>query len=140
MLTPDNLFNQVRHPKSVDDYYHIFNSSNALNVVYWWELFRQVQGVKGDIVECGVGRGRSLITLSAINKLSSVIERCDERRIFALDSFQGFPEPTLKDASSRKPCKGEWSKSPNNQFLYSPRAIKEVLRNCLLYTSDAADE
>ena len=129
MLTPDNLFNQIRHPKSVDDYYHIFNSSNALNVVYWWELFRQVQGVKGDIVECGVGRGRSLITLSAINKLSSVIERCDERRIFALDSFQGFPEPTLKDASSRKPRKGEWSKSPNNQFLYSPQAIKEVLRN-----------
>lgn len=128
MSTPHKLFKQIKHPKLVDDYYHIFNSSNALNVVYWWEFFKQVQEVKGDIVECGVGRGRSLITLSAINKLTSVTEGCDERRIFALDSFQGFPEPTLKDASSRNPKKGEWSESPNNQFSYSPESIAKILK------------
>ncbi len=55
MPKPDKLFKQIRHPKSVNDYYHIFNSSNALNVVYWWEFFKQVQGINGDIVECGVG-------------------------------------------------------------------------------------
>lgn len=122
------LFEQVSHPKSVDDYYHIFNSSNALNVIYWWEFFKKIENVKGDIVECGVGRGRSLITLSAINKLTSANEGCNERRIFALDSFKGFPEPTIKDASSRNPKKGEWSKSPNNQFSYSPTSIAKVLK------------
>ena len=125
MLKPDKLFKQVKHPKSVNDYYHIFNASNALNAVYWWEFFKQVQGVKGDIVECGVGRGR----LSAINKLTSVLERCDERKIFALDSFQGFPEPTFNDKSTRNPKKGEWSKSPNNQFSYTPKEIEKILKN-----------
>lgn len=122
------LFKQVTHPKSVDDYYHIFNSSNALNVIYWWEFFKKIKNVKGDIVECGVGRGRSLITLSAINKLTSLSDQHDERRIFALDSFQGFPKPTLKDASSRNPKEGEWSASPNNQFSYSPESIGKVLK------------
>ena len=83
------------------------NLNNALNAVYWWEFFREVQDVKGDIVECGVGRGRSLITLSAINKLTSVLEGCGERKIFAFDSFQGFPEPTFNDKSPRNPKKAE---------------------------------
>tara|TARA_B100000963_G_scaffold359648_1_gene387579 strand:+ start:527 stop:1228 length:702 start_codon:yes stop_codon:yes gene_type:complete len=129
MPKPDKLFKQIRHPKSVNDYYHIFNSSNAMNVVYWWEFFKQVQGINGDIVECGVGRARSLITLSAINKLTSALEGCDERRIFALDSFQGFPEPTFNDKSARNPKKGEWSRSPNNQFSYTPKAIEKILKN-----------
>ena len=128
MSNVSELFKQVRQPESVDDLYHIFNSSNALSVVYWWEFFRKIQKVKGDIVECGVGRGRSLITLSAINKLISQTEGTDERRIFALDSFEGFPEPNLKDSSSRNPKKGEWSNSPNNQFSYSPDSISKVLK------------
>ena len=128
MSNASQLFEQVRHPKAVDDFYHIFNSSNALNVVYWWEFFRKIQKVKGDIVECGVGRGRSLITLSAINKLISQTEATDKRRIFALDSFEGFPEPNVKDASSRNPKIGEWSNSPNNQFSYSPDSISKVLK------------
>jgi hypothetical protein len=129
MLNPSDLFKQVKHPESVDDYYHVYNSSNALNVVYWWEFFNQVRGVEGDIVECGVGRGRSLISLASINKLTSVLDGCDERRLFALDSFQGFPEPTLKDKSIRNPKKGEWSKSPNNQFSYTPQTIQKILKN-----------
>ena len=42
MLNPSDLFKQVKHPESVDDYYHVYNSSNALNVVYWWEYFQKV--------------------------------------------------------------------------------------------------
>lgn len=55
MSNLSQLFKQVRQPEAVDDFYHIFNSSNVLNVVYWWEFFRKIQKVKGDIVECGVG-------------------------------------------------------------------------------------
>ena len=32
-------------------------------------LFEIIDDIKGDIVECGVGRGRSLITILAINRL-----------------------------------------------------------------------
>jgi hypothetical protein len=70
MKNINSLFKQTSHPKNVDDFYHIFNSNNLLNAIYWWEYFREINfnEVEGDIVECGVGRGRSLISLSAINR------------------------------------------------------------------------
>ena len=71
MVNSYELFEQVAHPNDVDDYYHIFNSSNLLNSVYWWEFFNQIRGLDGDIIECGVGRGRSLITIASIDKLIS---------------------------------------------------------------------
>lgn len=124
------FFKQTPHPKDVDDYYHIYNSNNLLNSIYWWEFFREINftEVEGDIVECGVGRGRSLITLSAINKFVAKYYNSKKRKIFALDSFEGFPEPHSFDASKRNPKKGEWSMSPNKQFKYSPSSIEKVLK------------
>ena len=126
-----SLFKQTKHPSDLSDYYHLYNSSNILNVVYWWEYFREINfhEIEGDIVECGVGRGRSLITLASINRLVSNYYGVKKRKIFALDSFEGFPDPTSFDASPRNPKQGDWSMSPNNQFEYSPEAIKMVLKN-----------
>lgn len=124
----NKLFVQVPHSKDVDDYYHILNSSNVLNTVYWYEFFSQIRGLEGDIVECGVGRGRSLITIASINKLISSLDDRQERKIFALDSFEGFPEPTEFDNSIRSPQKGEWSMSPNKQFKYSPETIAKIMK------------
>ncbi|MDC1016408.1 macrocin O-methyltransferase [Planktomarina temperata] len=128
MSKVNKLFTQVPHDKDVDDYYHILNSSNVLNAVYWWEFFSQIRGLNGDIVECGVGRGRSLVTIASINKLISALDDRHEREIFALDSFEGFPEPTEFDNSKRSPQKGEWSMSPNNQFKYSPETIANIMK------------
>jgi hypothetical protein len=123
-----DLFNQTPHPKDVSDYYHCLNSNNALNVIYWWKFFEMVSNIPGDIVECGVGRGRSLITIMSLN---NYLEKSDplafKRKIFALDSFEGFPEPTINDFSPRNPKKGEWSKSPNNEFEYSIDQISKVI-------------
>jgi hypothetical protein len=47
--------------------------------------------------------------------------------VFALDSFEGFPEPSTQDESPRMPKKGEWSKSPTGQYSYTPDFLKEVL-------------
>tara|TARA_B110000259_G_scaffold131714_1_gene148582 strand:- start:924 stop:1094 length:171 start_codon:yes stop_codon:yes gene_type:complete len=56
MKNINSLFKQTSHPKDVDDFYHIFNSNNLLNAIYWWEYFREINfnEVEGDIVECGV--------------------------------------------------------------------------------------
>ena len=134
MNNVSDLFKQTPHPYEVNDYYHVFNSSNILNIIYWWEYFREINftDIKGDIVECGVGRGRSLIALSAINRLISRYYSVPPKKIFALDSFEGFPEPTIYDESKRNPQKGEWSKSPNNQFEYSPEAIQKILKTAEL--------
>ena len=105
--------------------WYVYNKSNILNVLYWVKYFEMVADVQGSIVECGVGRGRSLVTLLA---LQDYFDEFLKRDIYALDSFEGFPEPDLEDESPRKPQKGEWSKSPNKQFSYSINNLKKILQ------------
>lgn len=53
---------------------------------------RAIQGITGDVVECGVGWGRSVLALSiAMQALNQ------KRVIHGFDSFEGFPEPTIED-------------------------------------------
>ncbi len=61
--------------------------------------------VPGDIVECGVGRGLSLYVIG-----SFMARRAGDRRLYAFDSFEGFPAPGAFDDSPRRPRKGDlWS-------------------------------
>lgn len=124
-----SLFKQTKHPAGVSDYWHVFNTSNILNVAYWLEYFRMIQEVKGDIVECGIGRGRSLLTIMALESLFRTFPGYRPRKIFGLDSFEGFPEPSKEDVSPRNPKKGEWSASPNGEFTYSLENLNRIIRN-----------
>ena len=121
------VFKQTRHPSDVDDYYHVFNRSNALNIIYWQFYFNQISKVSGDIVECGVGRGRSLISILSLLDYAQIAGGAFERGVYALDSFRGLPSPTESDASPRNPKAGEWGSSPNGQFAYSPANLKKIL-------------
>lgn len=131
-MEPHDLFKQTKHPEGVNDLYHIFNLPNVLNVVYWDRYFKMIEGVDGDIVECGIGRGRSLITILALNLLfegDGKLRAGARRTVFALDSFEGFPEPSFQDKSPRNPKKGDWSKSPNKQFDYSVSNLLRILES-----------
>jgi hypothetical protein len=130
-----NLFKQAKQPSEVDDLYHIFNQSNGLNMVYWDFFFRLVENLSFNaIVECGVGRGRSLISLLMLeNYYATLGGRC-KRKIYGLDSFDGFPEPTKFDISKRNPAKGEWAYSPSGKYKYSPSFIKEIISRADLST------
>lgn len=121
-------FNQEIHPKDLNDFYHCYNASNILNVIYWRDFFEIVKNVDGDIVECGVGRARSLITILTLNRFYESLGNKYTRKIFGLDSFNGFPEPHYFDKSKRNPQKGEWSYSPNKRFKYSISTIKKVIK------------
>lgn len=124
------FFDQTSHPLEVDDKFHVFNISNSLNVIYWSAFFEMVEGLNFDlIVECGVGRGRSLITILSLEHFYSVKNNRAMKHIFAFDSFEGFPEPSLHDKSSRNPKKGDWAKSPSGSYEYSPEFIRKVLKN-----------
>ena len=84
-----------------------FDSVNADRFLHFHNLINLTNGVKGEIVECGVGMGRSLASISLLVKSLR-----DERSIWGFDSFEGFPEPTEIDLSvDRKPAKGEYSVS-----------------------------
>ncbi len=134
-----HLFIQTPHPKDVNDYWHIFNTPNILNAVYWNNFFQLVHGLDGDIVECGVGRGRSLLTLLSLESYYRTFSSYAPRTILALDSFEGFPEPAPEDSSPRNPKKGEWSSSPNNDFKYSSEALKKIISNAGIPDSTTRD-
>jgi len=130
------LINYVeqRHRNDIDEKYHQLNLGNIGRVMYWQRFFDMIKNVEGDIVECGVGRGRSLLILAAINSLLGVSEG-GQRHISGYDSFEGFPEPTVEDSSSRNPQKGEWSTSPSGHYTYS-----EDFTNLVLESADVSTE
>jgi hypothetical protein len=60
-----------------------------------YELFKLALPVKGSVVECGVFRGSSFMTLA---QLSAALEPTNlTRRLYGFDSFGGFPAVTSQD-------------------------------------------
>jgi O-methyltransferase len=121
-------YSEQRHRNDIDEKYHQLNLGNIGRVMYWQNFFGMIKNVNGDIVECGVGRGRSLLVIAAINSLLDKSEG-GQRHIFGYDSFEGFPEPTPEDSSPRNPQKGEWSTSPSGTYTYSEDFTKLVLES-----------
>jgi hypothetical protein len=78
------------------------NSVNSARLIYFYNLFRMTEDVPGDVVECGVGEGRSFIMLSNIIKITSSL-----KNIWGFDSFEGFPSPSPEDTSIRNTGEGQ---------------------------------
>ncbi|MES2953210.1 MAG: TylF/MycF/NovP-related O-methyltransferase [Patescibacteria group bacterium] len=80
---------------------------NAARFLYYRDRFFEIEGVSGDIVECGVGKGRSFLMFALLLDIYKV----SERLLWGFDSFEGFPEPTSEDESVRKPMLGDsWAR------------------------------
>ncbi len=75
----------------------------ASRLLYFNKMLGLVHEIPGDIVECGVGWGRSLLDLAFLVRLEE-----KGRHLWGFDSFEGFPEPAPQDDSSRKARRGEW--------------------------------
>jgi len=118
---------QAAHHSEIDERFHQLNVWNIGTVIHWRMFFEMTRNLPGDIVECGVGRARSLAIIAAINHLLEPDEG-GGRRIFGYDSFCGFPEPTPEDASPRQPRKGDWARSPTGRYQYTSAFAQEVLR------------
>jgi len=88
--------------------------------LYLSRLFPLIQNIDGDIVECGVGRGRTFLYFSYLS-----FQEKKGRHVWGFDSFQGFPEPSSVDASKRNPKKGEWAGT-------SPEDIRAILKTAWL--------
>lgn len=136
MESQSQLFEQTSHPLEVDETYHIFNGANISNVFFWNIIFDDLSKNKiffDSIVECGVGRGRSLLTINHLldiylkTKILDLSE--NELKVYGLDSFEGFPKPTIFDYSFRNPKKGEWASSPSGKYKYNEEFIKKIFSN-----------
>lgn len=137
MKSQPQLFKQTKHPKEVDESYHVFSSSNISNIFFWNIIFDDLSKNNiffNSIVECGVGRGRSLLTINQLLDIylktqSLNFDKFDfpeKIKVFGLDSFEGFPQPSEFDKSFRNPKKGEWSYSPSGKYKYSIDFIHEI--------------
>lgn len=83
-----------------------FDLASVSRLLYFKRLFDRIRNVPGDIVECGVGRGDSLLMLALLAK-----DEGAERKLWGFDSFEGLPEPSDADHSPRRPKRGQiaWS-------------------------------
>jgi hypothetical protein len=94
----------------------VLNSRQLRTFQYIEVLFGIISHkISGDIVECGVGKGRTMLYLSFLSAQENA-----GRIIHGFDSFEGFPEPTSSDSSARMPKRGEWSG-------VSPEDIRDLL-------------
>lgn len=61
-----------------------------------FDAVRACAAVPGDIVECGVGRGATLVTLARASAMFS-----PQKQVIGFDSFSGFPPATEHDLGGR---------------------------------------
>lgn len=79
------------------------NKPNIERFLYLKRTMDRVLDIEGDVVECGVGKGRTF-------QMLAILSEAQNKSLWGFDSFEGFPEPTSEDRSSRNPQKGEWKK------------------------------
>lgn len=68
--------------------------------VYFAKLLERVEGVSGDVVECGVAWGRSLAILALLVRHGGT-----PRHLYGFDSFQGLSSPTGEDLAQNSQAK-----------------------------------
>ena len=74
----------------------------AIRFLYFHRLMNLIRGLDGDVVECGVGWGESLLHMATVASVEQ-----PQRRIWGLDSFAGWPAPTAEDMSPRNTVAGD---------------------------------
>lgn len=79
-------------------------------------LLNLVEGIQGDVVECGVASGNTLVALASLVKNSKT-----KRHIWGFDSFKGLPPPSKEDLSSPKSIakKGAFSEANEETVFYN---------------------
>lgn len=85
-------------------------------LLYLRRMFGLVEGVDGDVVECGLAQGKSFLMFAFLIK-----DEMKGRKLWGFDSFEGFPEPSKNDASIRGSRRGDFGDT-------SVLAIQELLR------------
>ncbi len=111
------------HNKLIDEKFHQLTCYNVLSSASFGSFFKKIENIEGDIVECGIGRSRSLVILSSL-----LVYFESKRTLYAFDSFEGFPEPTIEDFSKRNPQKGDWNCSPSGKYKYTEDFCLTILK------------
>ena len=94
---------KIRNPEEQMGFFPL-DYVNAARLLYFYNLFKLVENVPGDVVECGVGNGRSFLDLAYSIRVTG-----SSKNIWGFDSFEGFPPPTVEDTSTRNVREGQYA-------------------------------
>ena len=67
-------------------------------LLYQYEIYKRIIDLPGDIIECGVFKGASLVRFLTFREN---LENCYSRKIFGFDAFGNFPK-AINDKKSKK--------------------------------------
>ena len=112
---------------------------NLTRFLAHYELYRMIEDLPGNIVECGVYRGVGLFTWAKLLEIFHAGDRT--RRVFGFDNFAGFTSLSDKDGPDYAHCnkvEGGWNAAPFYEELkehidifhadsFLPRARRIVL-------------
>jgi O-methyltransferase len=83
-------------------------------------------GIAGDIVECGVWRGGSMMAIA----LALMARGDTSRDLFLYDTFEGMSEPTDEDrAISGEPAKDQLERAARDEALWAVASLEDVQAN-----------
>ena len=83
-------------------FYLTSDKLRILKLLDQYEIYKKILNVKGDIVECGVFRGASLIRFLSFRDL---LEKKSKRKIIGFDAFGKFPKPNRKYKNAKEDIK-----------------------------------
>ena len=92
------IINQIKKiiKKFVDKDYEsnpiLFTKKTISQVSYYRDIVDKIKNLDGDFIECGVGKGRSLFIISCLFE-----NLCPSKKIYACDTFSGFPDLQKSD-------------------------------------------
>ena len=117
------LINLPDFKKSFDyenNFYLSCDSQRIQKILVQYELFKTIQNLKGDIVECGVFKGISLVRFATFRKIFST-----RKKIIGFDTFGAFPETSF---SADKKYREKFIKNAGNQSISSNQLLKVLNR------------
>ncbi len=71
-------------------FYLTSDKKRILKLLDHYEIYKKILNIKGDIIECGVFKGASLIRFLTFRDL---IEKKNKRKVIGFDAFGKFPQP-----------------------------------------------
>ena len=80
----------MSHWKYENLFYLTSDKKRILKLLDHYEIYKKILNTKGDIIECGVFKGASLIRFLTFRDL---IEKTNKRKVIGFDAFGKFPHP-----------------------------------------------
>jgi hypothetical protein len=105
-----------------NNFYLTCDNSRIAKFIAQYELFRMSQDIQGDIVECGVFKGASLIRLIHYREIFGLTK---EKKVLGFDTFGEFPDSTYAPDNE---LLGKFLDSAGSQSI-SKEQLDQVLKD-----------